>query len=241
MQTASSFTPMDVRAPWQHGRTERHGDIDKRIFELVGCTFRSCSVPAPGYGMQCCQESVQSFWLSFAASVRDWTSSTHLTSVDVHAPDHIYDLAATDASFEASRQIRDAAMKAHAEVSIRDRIESSVRARPRHRRLCGLTTSTWCGRRTRHRSVGQLQCELAATEESRGLEIQNQLLDDMKAEFPKFPGRRVYTDVEREGVPPEDAHGPPAAPRAAEEEEDRAWALIPTVPPLTSPPPSLFL
>ena len=32
---------------------------------------------------------------------------------------------------EESRQIREAAMKAHAEVSIRDRIEDAVRARPR--------------------------------------------------------------------------------------------------------------
>ena len=54
-----------------------------------------------------------------------------LTSDDVYAPDPVYDLAATDASFEESRQIREAAMKAHAEVSIRDRIEDSVRARPR--------------------------------------------------------------------------------------------------------------
>ena len=49
----------------------------------------------------------------------------------MYGPDPIYDLAATDASFEESRQIREAAMKAHAEVSIRDRIEDSVRARPR--------------------------------------------------------------------------------------------------------------
>ena len=54
-----------------------------------------------------------------------------LTSDDVYAPDTIYDLAATDTSFEESRQIREAAMKAHAEVSIRDRIEDAVRARPR--------------------------------------------------------------------------------------------------------------
>ena len=51
-----------------------------------------------------------------------------LTSDDVCAPDPVYDLAATDASFEESCQIREAAMKAHAEVSIRDRIEDSVRA-----------------------------------------------------------------------------------------------------------------
>ena len=37
-------------------------------------------------------------------------------------------LAATDASLEESRQIREAAMKAHAEVSTSDRIEDSVRA-----------------------------------------------------------------------------------------------------------------
>ena len=54
-----------------------------------------------------------------------------LTSDDMYGPDPIYDLAATDASFEESRQIREAGMKAHAELSIRDRIEDSVRARPR--------------------------------------------------------------------------------------------------------------
>ena len=70
----------------------------------------------------------------------------------------------------------------------------------------------------------QLQCKLATTEEPRGLEVQNQLLDDMKAEFQEFPGRLVCTDVDR---------------RAVEAEEDRASALIPTVPLLTSPPPSL--
>ena len=85
----------------------------------------------------------------------------------------------------------------------------------------------------------QLQCKLATTEESRGLEVQNQLLDDMKAEFQEFPGRRVYTDVEREGIPPKDVDHPSAAPRAVEEEEDRTSALLPTVPILTSPPPSI--
>ena len=38
----------------------------------------------------------------------------------------------------------------------------------------------------------QLQCKLATAEESRGLEVQNQLLDDLKAEFQEFPRRRVY-------------------------------------------------
>ena len=85
----------------------------------------------------------------------------------------------------------------------------------------------------------QLQCKLATTEESRGLEIQNQLLDDMKAEFQEFPGRRVYTDVEREGIPPSDADKQPVAPRGVQEEEDRISALVLTLPQVTSPPPSL--
>ena len=65
------------------------------------------------------------------------------------------------------------------------------------------------------------------------------IADDMKAEFQEFLGRRVYTDVEREGIPPSDADRPPPAPQAVEEEEDRTSALIPTLPPVTSPPPSL--
>ena len=87
----------------------------------------------------------------------------------------------------------------------------------------------------------QLQCKLATTEGSRGLEVQNQLLDDMKAEFQEFPGRRVYTDVDRkrECVRPRDVDPPSGAPRAVEEEEDRALALLPTVPLMTSPPPSI--
>ena len=54
-----------------------------------------------------------------------------LTSDDIYGPDPIYDLAAADASFEESRQIREAAMKAHAEVSIRDS----------HQGLCSCSTS----------------------------------------------------------------------------------------------------
>ena len=53
-----------------------------------------------------------------------------LTS-DINLPDTINDLAATDASFEELHLIREAAMKAHAEVSIRDHIEDSARARSR--------------------------------------------------------------------------------------------------------------
>ena len=48
----------------------------------------------------------------------------------------------------------------------------------------------------------QSQCRLATSEESRGLEIQNALLEDMKIEFKNFPGRRNYVDVTREESPP---------------------------------------
>ena len=43
----------------------------------------------------------------------------------------MYDLAATDASFEEACRIREVAMNAHVEVVIRDRVEDAVRARPR--------------------------------------------------------------------------------------------------------------
>ena len=42
-----------------------------------------------------------------------------------------------------------------------------------------------------------------------------------------------------EGIPPSDADRPPAAPRVVQEEEDKTSALIPTLPLVTSPPPSL--
>ena len=50
---------------------------------------------------------------------------------------------------------------------------------------------------------------------------------------------RVYTDVEREGIPPSDADKQPAAPRGVQEEEDRTSALVLMLPQVTSPPPSL--
>ena len=54
-------------------------------------------------------------------------------------------------------------------------------------------------------------CNLATTEAHRGLGIQNQLRDEMKVEFQEFRGRRVCTDVLREGAPLEYADHPPAA------------------------------
>ena len=97
----------------------------------------------------------------------------------------------------------------------------------------------WVNMRGSLWKCSQLQCKLATTEESRGLVIQNQLLDDRRAEFQEFPGRRVYTHVEREGIPPSDADRPPTAPRVVQEEEDRTSALIPTMPHVTLPPRSL--
>ena len=215
---------------------------------MVALPEQFCGTPASGYGMICCQESiVQPFRVLFSpACVWDWTlSSCGLdTSDDMYGPDPVYDLAATDASFEESRQIREDAMKAHAEVSIRDRIEDSVRARPRTQTVLraddvikvwktnppskrgrwvgpGVCIGThrgsvWVNMRGSLWKCSQLQCKLATTEESRVLEIQNQLLDDMKAEFQEFPGRRVYTDVEREGIPPSDADKQPVAPRGVQ-------------------------
>ena len=129
--------------------------------------------------------------------------------------------------------MREAAMRAHAMVSIRDRIDEAVRAWPRTavevraddvvmvwKKLTVAKKGKWVGPGTvigtHHGSVwinmkgslwkcSHFQCKLATTEESRGLEIQNALLDDMRSDLREFPGRRTYTDVEREGDPPEEA------------------------------------
>ena len=175
---------------------------------------------------------------------------TDLTSDDIFGPGPVYDLAATDASFEESRQIREAAMKAHAEVSIRNRIEDSVRARPRTQTVLRDDDVIMVWKTNppskRGRWVGPGVCQHARI----AVEVQpasvqtgyykrvprfgdpEPLLDDMKAEFQEFPGRR-------EGIPPPDADKQPAAPRVIQEEEDRTSALIPTLPQVISPPPSL--
>ena len=130
--------------------------------------------------------------LSSPASVRNRTPSD-LTSDDMYGPDPIYDLAATDAIFEESCQIREADMKAHAEVSILDRIEDSVPARPRTQTVLGADDvimvwktnppskrgrcvgpgvcigthrgSVWVNMRGSLWKCSQLQCILATTEE----------------------------------------------------------------------------
>ena len=238
---------IDVRAPWQNGRTDRHGDIYKKIFERARWMHSPNSFVALQHlAVECNAAKNRLFNRSGYSPLQPVFGIGHrlpadMTSDDVCTPDRVYDLAATDASCEESRQIREAAIKAHAEVSIRDRIEDSVRARPRTQTVLRADDvimvwktnppskrGRWVGPGVcigTHRGSGwvnmrrslwkciQLQYKLASTEESRGLEIHNQLLDDMRAEFQEFPGRRVYTDMEREGIPPWDADRPPAAPR----------------------------
>ena len=118
-------------------RTEQHGDIHKRIFERARWMHSpSGRVALQRMAMECNAAKNRLSNRSGYSPVQRVFGIGHrllvdLTSDDIYSPNPIYDLAATDASFEESRQIRDAAMKAHAEVSIRDRIEDSVRARPR--------------------------------------------------------------------------------------------------------------
>ena len=128
---------IDVRAPWQNGRTERHGDIYKKIFERARWMHSpSGSAALQRLAMECNAAKNRLSNRSGYAPLQRVFGIGHrlladLTCDDIYAPDSVCDLAATDASFEEPRQIREAAMKAHAEVSIRDRIEDSVRARPR--------------------------------------------------------------------------------------------------------------
>ena len=204
---------IDVRAPWQNGRTERHGDIYKKIFERARWLHSpSSSVALQRLAMECNAAKNRLSNRSGYSPLQRVFGIGHrlpanLTSDDMYGPDPIYDLAATDASFEESRQIREAAMKAHAEVSIRDGIEDSVRARSRTQTVLraddvimvwktnppskrgrwvgpGVCIGThrgsvWVNMRGSLWKCSQLQCKLATTDESRGLEIQNQLLDDM--------------------------------------------------------------
>ena len=99
--------------------------------------------------------------------------------------------------------------------------------------------SLWINMRGSLWKCSQLQCKLATTEESRGLEIQNMLLDDMKTDLQEFPGRRTYVDVEREGVPPPDANELTPARRHPGDDEETATVDEPPPPaqsPLTDQP-----
>ena len=200
---------IDVRAPWQNGRTERHGDIYKKIFERARWMHSPSGPDAlQRLAMECNAAKNRLSNRSGYSLLQRVFGIGHrlladLSSDDVYAPDPIYDLAATDTSFEESRQIREAAMKTHAEVSIRDRIEDAVRARPRTQTVLraddvimvwktnppskrgrwvgpGVCIGThrgrvWVNMRGSLWKCSQLQCKLATAEESRGLEVQNQL------------------------------------------------------------------
>ena len=171
---------IDVRAPWQNGRTARDGDIHKRIFERARWMQSPSGLAAPQRLAVECNAAKSSAYSPlqrvFGIGHR---LPADLTSEDIHAPDPIYDLAATDASFEESRP---------------DRIEDSVRARPRTQTILraddvvmvwktnlppkrgrwvgpGVCIGThrgsvWVNMRGSLWKCSQLQCKLATTEES---------------------------------------------------------------------------
>ena len=97
---------IDVRAPWQNGRTERHGDIYKKIFERARWLHSpSSSVALQRLAMECnAAENRLSNRSGYSPLQRVFGIGhrlpAELTSDDMYGPD--------------PRQIREAAMKAHA-------------------------------------------------------------------------------------------------------------------------------
>ena len=113
MQASILLHVIVARAPWQNGRTERHGDINQRIFERARWTH-SASGPfaLERLAMECYSAKKRlSNRLGYSPLQRVFGIGhrllADLTSDDIYAPDPIYELAATDASFEESRQIRE--------------------------------------------------------------------------------------------------------------------------------------
>lgn len=176
-----------------------------------------------------------------------------LTSDDHVHPEIFRDLGSTDPSFEEARLIREAACKAHASVSIRDRFDGAVQARwwrPAEASKADDVIMVWRvpvpskgGKRVgpgaviinHHGTVwtsmrGSLwkctamQCKLAADDEARGLEIQNARLADLRADLQDGQGRKSYVDVTNE-KPPEPEYEAQAPAQEAEEPE------APAVPP----------
>ena len=125
----------DSKAPWQTARTERHGDLLKKqvikaAFEYTPSTIEAwlqlvseCNSAKNRLSNRSGYSPVQRVFGTAHRLPGDLTSDDH-----VH-PDIFRDLAATDPSFEEARQIREAACKAHASVSIRDRFDEAVQAR----------------------------------------------------------------------------------------------------------------
>ena len=186
--------------PWQSGRTERRCDIYKRIFERTRWMHSPSGLAALQRLAVECKAAKNRLSNRSGYSPRQRVFGighglpADVASDDVHVPDPVYDLAAADASFEESRQIREAVMKVHAKVSVRDRIEDSVRARPRTQTVFWADNvivvwktnppskrgqwvgpgvcigthrgSVWVNMRGSLWKCSQLQCKLATTEES---------------------------------------------------------------------------
>ena len=132
---------------------------------------------------------------------------------DDHCDSQIFrDLASADPSFEEGRLIREAACKAHASVSIRDRFDEAVQARWRKPaeafkpddvimvwRIPNPTKggkwvgpgvviqnhhgTVWTSMRGSLWKCTSIQCKLAADDEARGLEIQNALPHDLRTDL----------------------------------------------------------
>ena len=75
----------------------------------------------------------------------------------------------------------------------------------------------WVNMRGALWKCSDVQVKNAASEELRGLEFSNLLLNGMREELRSGQGRRGFIDVEREGPPPPDAAAPSAAPEREEE------------------------
>ena len=255
----------DVRTPWQNGRAERHGDIFKKILEEAMWLQAPSSADAFKIMIAECNAAKNRLSNKSRCSLLQHVlGMSHrlpagLASDDRYVTNAIYDLAATGASFEKSRRIREAALEAQASVAAQGRVQAAVRARTRRsvklrsddvamvwkshpplRRdkwtgsgVCIGThrSSIWVSTRGSLWKCAREQCRLATTEQSRGLEIQNMLLQNLKVEFEKFLGRRTFVDVEREGALPEDANIVLDMPEVPEDQDE---VLVPPEDPAVS-------
>ena len=142
---------IDVRAPWQNGRTKRHDDIYKRIFERARWMHSPSSpVALQHLAMECNAakhrlSNRSSYSLLQRAFGIGHRLPADLTSDDVHAPDPVCDLAATDASFEESRQIREPPWKLVLRCPSVTASRTLFVLDLEPRLSCGLMTSSWCG------------------------------------------------------------------------------------------------
>ena len=249
---------IDVRSPWQNGKTERHGDIFKKIVAKARWQYEPTDDRSFHQLLHECVAAKNrlSNRSGFSPLQRVFGIGhrlpAELCSDDSFARDAIDELLHSDPSMEESRRIREAAAHGVITASYRVRIQEASRARHRIRqdfrsddvvmvwkKPLGNKRGQWTGPgvvvAVHHGSVwvnmrGQLwkcsseQCRTGTTQESRGLEIFNQLLNDMCVDLRLFPGRRTYVDVVQEGNPPPEADEPvgnqdegdlPAAPASA--------------------------